>query len=183
MTGTTTLSAAERLRLRPARGSELPMLARMLEDARLRLRALGLTQWQSGYPNEETLAADLSAGRLLVLARENGAPLAAGALCFGEEESYRAIEGAWRGASPYATVHRLFTAREALRGDCAQEWLRQAQALCRARGATCLRADTHRGNAPMRALLETAGFALCGVIRLCGTPEPDPERLAYEKIL
>ena len=81
MTGTTTLSAAERLRLRPARGSELPMLARMLEDARLRLRALGLTQWQSGYPNGETLAADRSAGRLLVLAREGGAPLAAGALC------------------------------------------------------------------------------------------------------
>lgn len=46
-----------------------------------------------------------------------------------------------------------------------------------------LRADTHRGNAPMRTLLERAGFRLCGVIRLCSSPEPDPERLAYQKIL
>ena len=46
-----------------------------------------------------------------------------------------------------------------------------------------LRADTHRGNAPMRALLEGAGFRLCGIIRLCSSPEPDPERLAYQKIL
>lgn len=68
--------------LRPARENELPQLERMLEDARERLRALGLTQWQSGYPNLETLAADVAAQRMLVLAREDDVLLAAGALCW-----------------------------------------------------------------------------------------------------
>lgn len=68
--------------LRPARENELPQLERMLKDARERLRALGLTQWQSGYPNLETLAADVAAQRMLVLARDDGALLAAGAHCW-----------------------------------------------------------------------------------------------------
>lgn len=68
--------------LRPARENELPQLERMLEDARERLRILGLTQWQSGYPNLETLAADVAAQRTLVLAREDGVLLAAGARCW-----------------------------------------------------------------------------------------------------
>lgn len=174
---------AESVRLRPARPDELPRLERMLEDARERLRALGLTQWQSGYPNRETLAGDLAAGRFWVLARDGGELLAGGALCFGEEESYREIDGAWLSGGPYATVHRLFTAQEALRGGRALQWLSAAGELCRSRGVFCLRADTHRGNAPMRALLGRAGFRLCGVIRLADSPEPDPERLAYQKNL
>ena len=169
--------------LRPARGNELPQLERMLEDARERLRALGLTQWQSGYPNLETLAADVAAQRMLVLARDDGALLAAGALCFGEDESYREIDGSWLSDAPYATVHRLFTARDTLRCGCARRWLCAAETLCLSHGVHSLRADTHRGNAPMRALLERGGFRLCGVIRLCSSPEPDPERLAYQKIL
>ena len=49
------------MEFRPARADELPRLCEMLESAKERLRLLGLTQWQSGIPNGEMLAADIAA--------------------------------------------------------------------------------------------------------------------------
>lgn len=183
MTATaTTAIPPEPVRLRPASPEDLPQLLPMLEAAKERLRALGLTQWQSGYPDGETRREDIAIGRGFLLARGEIA-LTYAAICFGEDESYRSIEGAWLREGPYAAVHRLMTAQPALRGGYALRLLREAEALAVSRGAGSLRADTHRGNLPMRALLARAGFTACGVIRLVHTPEPDPERLAFQKLL
>lgn len=170
------------MEFRPARPDELPRLCIMLEDARERLRRLGLTQWQSGSPNRAMLAADIAAGRSFVLAEENRL-LASAAICFGEDENYREIDGAWLNAEPYAAIHRVFTARDALQKGCATLLLEHIADLCLHRCVHNLRVDTHRGNLPMQALLRRCGFTLCGGIVLRNTPEPDPKRLAYQKIL
>ena len=170
------------MEFRPARADELSCLCEMLENAKERLRLLGLTQWQSGTPNREMLAADITAGRSFVLA-EQGKLLASAAICFGEDESYRDIDGAWPNEEPYAAIHRVFTAQDALRKGCGALLLQNAETLCLGRGVRNLRADTHRGNLPMQALLRRCGFSLCGVIILQNTPEIDPERLAYHKTL
>lgn len=170
------------MEFRPARADELPRLCEMLENAKERLRLLGLTQWQSGIPNGEMLAADIAAGRSFVLA-EQGELLASAAICFGEDESYREIDGAWPNNEPYAAIHRVFTAQDALRKGCGTLLLQKAETFCLRRGVRNLRVDTHRGNLPMQALLRRCGFSLCGVIILQNTPEIDPERLAYHKIL
>ena len=181
MTAKTAISP-DAARLRPARPEDLPRLLPMLEAAKERLRALGLTQWQSGYPDGETLREDLAAGRGFLLARGEEA-LTYAAICFGEDESYRSIDGAWLGGGPYAAVHRLMTAPSALRGGYALRLLREAEALAVSVDLDGRRTNKQRGNLPMRALLARAGFTACGVIRLVRTPEPDPERLAFQKLL
>lgn len=170
------------MEFRPARADELPRLCIMLEDARERLRRLGLTQWQSGSPNRGMLAADIAAGRSFVLAQGSDL-LASAAVCFGEDENYRAIDGAWLNAEPYAAIHRVFTAQDALQKGCATLLFQHIADTCLRRQIHNLRVDTHRGNLPMQALLRHCGFTLCGVIVLQNTPETDPERLAYQKIL
>ena len=128
------------MEFRPARAGELPRLCEMLESAKERLRLLGLTQWQSGIPNGEMLAADIAAGRSFVLA-EQGELLASAAICFGEDESYREIDGAWPNNEPYAAIHRVFTAQDALRKGCGCK--KRKRSACGAACATC--GSTHTG--------------------------------------
>ena len=48
---------------------------------------------------------------------------------------------------------------------------------CRENNVASLKVDTHKGNIPMRKMLERNGFIYCGIIYLA-TGE---ERVAYEK--
>ena len=153
------------MEFRQARQGDLPQMEHMLQEAKERLRALGIDQWQSGYPNRESLNRDLAAGAAYVL-EEQGSLRAMAAILFEEEKTYRRIEGAWKNQEPYMVLHRVCAAR-----DC-----------CR-RGYASRRIDTHRGNAPMRRFLEKLGFQECGVIFLEDPGEPTPERIAYQKIL
>lgn len=42
------------MKIRNAELCDLPYLLEMLENAKASLRALGIDQWQNGYPNETT---------------------------------------------------------------------------------------------------------------------------------
>lgn len=170
------------MEFRQARQGDLPQMEHMLQEAKERLRALGIDQWQSGYPNRESLNRDLAAGTAYVL-EEQGSLRAMAAILFEEEKTYRRIEGAWKNQEPYMVLHRVCAARGCCRRGYASRLFRQAEELCRARGLWNVRIDTHRGNAPMRRFLEKLGFQECGVIFLKDPGEPTPERIAYQKIL
>ena len=43
------------MKIRNAELCDLPYLLEMLENAKASLRALGIDQWQNGYPNETTV--------------------------------------------------------------------------------------------------------------------------------
>ena len=47
------------MKIRNAELCDLPYLLEMLENAKASLRALGIDQWQNGYPNETTLREDI----------------------------------------------------------------------------------------------------------------------------
>lgn len=47
------------MKIRNAELCDLPYLLEMLENAKASLRALGIDQWQNGYPNENTLREDI----------------------------------------------------------------------------------------------------------------------------
>ena len=49
--------------------------------------------------------------------------------------------------------------------------------------AAALRADTHRHNEPMKALLRRCGFTYRGNITILAEPGHDDRRQAFEKIL
>jgi hypothetical protein len=57
------------------------------------------------------------------------------------------------------------------------------EALCRQRGRTVLRVDTHRKNKAMQSMLDRHGFQFRGNVLVRIGEGHDPRRKAYEKVL
>ncbi len=99
--------------------------------------------------------------------------LAQFALCPGEDPTYKHIDGAWLDNDAYVTIHRIASAglvRHAAR-DCIVWALKHYGNV---------RADTHPNNKAMQHVLETCGFARCGLIQLLDRPT-DTTRIAYQR--
>ena len=169
----------EQLLFRPARTADLPRIVQIIRQAQAQMRALGSDQWQDGYPAPSDIERDIATGAGYVLCRAGEAEATAyGAILFDGEPAYEAIEGRWLTGGPYAVLHRLAVAGEALGRGIAEEFLRRIAALAAARGTASFRIDTNFDNTPMLRVLRRAGFAHCGTIDYDGA-----ERLAFEKAL
>ncbi len=139
----------------------LPEILRIYSYAREFMARMGNpTQWRGGYPAPDLIAADIRAGQSDVGVGGDGRIHCTFALLFGDEPTYREIEGgAWLNDAPYATIHRLA-------GDGRERGVFAACiAFCRLRCAN-LRADTHADNRIMQHLLEEYGFQKCGIIHV-----------------
>lgn len=171
------------MEFRAAVEKDIGPVMEIIRQAQLFLGSQGIDQWQSGYPDEEVLQADVSGGHSYLLA-EKGVVLCTAALYFDEEPAYNAIyEGEWRGCFPYGTVHRLAVSGSARGRGIAALLLQKLEEISRQNGVFYMRTDTHQGNLPMQALLQKTGFAVCGQIFLDGGPEDGQCRLAYDKLL
>lgn len=171
-----------RLQPRPAADRDFDAILALLDRARAAIRALGIDQWQDGYPEPELIAQDISLGRGWVFA--DGDRIAGYAvLLAGREPVYDALDGAWRSpCDRYLTLHRM-AIDDSYRGTgLSVRMLAFAEARARAQGLASVRADTHRGNLAMRGLMEKCGYAPCGEVRYDVTAG-DPVRVAYEKVL
>jgi GNAT superfamily N-acetyltransferase len=87
----------------------------------------GRTQWQDGYPNKETIAADIAAGIGLVLV-DAGKVIGYCVLITTGEPHYDTIEGKWLTQSNshdcrYAVVHRLAVNPSLAGRGIATQWL------------------------------------------------------------
>ncbi|MBR2072596.1 MAG: GNAT family N-acetyltransferase, partial [Alistipes sp.] len=97
---------------RQATPHDLPTIYEILEGAIRRLGAMGVDQWQHGYPNRERIAQDVAEGVGYVIDEEDRV-VAYGAVIFTGEEAYRAIEGRWlTDEENYVVVHRMCVAEE-----------------------------------------------------------------------
>lgn len=174
--------------LRPTRSSEIDRVMQILSDGRASIAALGIDQWQGGYPFRATIEEDVATGKSRVVESEEGLLLATAMIDFEGDVTYDNIEGAWLTSSTsdkpaYACVHRLAVAAESKGKGAAKFLLAEACAAAERAGLESVRIDTHPGNVPMRSLLEACGFKLCGIILITHTDEDTPERVAYEKRL
>ncbi len=155
--------------IRLAEKNDLGQLLALYAAARKRMKAAGNpTQWGEDYPSEQLLAEDIRQKQLYVMT--NGKELyGAFVLAWGEDATYRKIEGEWKDFSAYATIHRLAgkTEKKGVFWECLD--------FCQQQSAH-LRADTHSDNGAMRHLLEKSGFAYCGIIYV----EDGSPRRAYE---
>ncbi len=170
------------MRIRKATTAELSAIMPIFEEARASIAALGIDQWQDGYPTEAHIAADIAAGESYCVEVE-GEPVGAFAFLLGGEPTYDVIEdGAWLTASDsreagYATLHRV-AVKGSMRG-CGISTSIVAFALreAAAQGKESVRVDTHHGNVVMRRMLEKHGFTPCGTIYL----ENGHRRIGYER--
>ena len=155
------------MKIRNAELCDLPYLLEMLENAKASLRALGIDQWQNGYPNETTLREDIQNRICRVVIDDENNILASAAVYVGDEPTYHEIyNGAWQTENKiYGIVHRIMAAKSAKNRGAA--------------GVTSMRCDTHPGNIIMQHTLEKNGYIRCGIIHLTD----GADRFAYEKVL
>lgn len=160
----------------------------ILADGRASLAALGIDQWQGGYPHRAVVETDVERGDSFVV-EDGGRIIATAMIGFAGERDYDRIEGgAWltdcTSAAPcYGVVHRV-AVRSGDKGKGAAAYLlARAEELAASEGSASVRIDTHPGNAPMRRLLEKCGYTQCGTIYIAHAEEGTPERIAYERLL
>ena len=105
------------MKIRNAELCDLPYLLEMLENAKASLRALGIDQWQNGYPNETTLREDIQNKICRVVIDDENNILASAAVYVGDEPTYHEIyNGAWQTENKiYGIVHRIMAANNAKR--------------------------------------------------------------------
>ncbi|MDE7069096.1 MAG: GNAT family N-acetyltransferase [Alistipes sp.] len=163
------------LLFRPAAPNDLHRIGSIIRDARERMRLRGSRQWQNGYPAAEDIGRDIARERGYVLCTPEGRIVAYGAVAFDGEAAYADIRGSWLDEEPYAVLHRLAVAGEALRQGVAAEFLRRSIRLTRGRGLRSFRADTNFDNAAMLRLFAALGFVRCGEIRYADGP-----RIAFQ---
>ena len=151
-------------------------------EARGTIAALGINQWQDGYPSLAVLTDDISCGCSFCVERDGDVVGTFALIDDGEPLYDRIFNGHWLSGddySGYVAMHRVAVAVSSRGGGVSGEIISYAEDHARSIGRTSLRIDTHEGNVVMRRMLEKNGFVHCGTIYLANG---DP-RVAYEKIL
>ena len=184
---------SDSLEIRLARAGEASAVLAVLDEGRAAIAALGLEQWQHGYPDLASVKADIAAGRCLVAVDAvSESLLGTCALCLERDVDYTAAARAglpWLTDSvaepvPYAAVHRCATAAAAVRRGVMRLLLSEMERRALAAGRSSLRMDTHPGNVRMRGLLSALGFTELGPFDMVDHAVPtDTRRIAYEKLL
>ena len=167
--------------IRKASIHDIPALDALFAEARMTIAALGIDQWQNGYPSLVVIEEDVHLGRAYVVEMD-GCVVGTFVLITDGEPTYdRIYDGAWRTGdeADYVAIHRVAVSVARRGSGLSTAILDYAAEAARKLGRTSLRIDTHRGNVVMRRMLERHGFLHCGSIYL----ENGDHRVAYEKIL
>ena len=105
----------DRIRIRLAVQEDMTAIMSVFAQARAAIAALGIDQWQDGYPTEAHIDADIEKGYAYVLCT-GGMVQGYFAMIGDPEPTYaRIYDGAWLTDGAYTTVHRVAMS-DALRG-------------------------------------------------------------------
>lgn len=154
------------MNIRRSTHADVDTILGIYESAKRYMRANGnFEQWNGPYPSAEVILNDIAGGNHYMAFDDDGQLLVVFALIFGEDPTYRVVEGGqWLNDKPYATIHRIASA--GLRGGMVDAAV--AYAFERVDN---VRIDTHADNCPMLDALGRLGFSHIGVIRLAdGSP-------------
>ena len=165
------------MQLRKAHPSELPVIWDIIQYAIEQRRLDGSQQWQDGYPNEATIRTDIDTGNGYVVT-DGDEILVYGAILFGKEPAYEAIEGKWLSTGEYVVVHRLAASRSAKGKGIATAFFGMLEELSRKHGVYSIKVDTNFDNSPMLHIFDKLGYTYCGEVYFRGAA-----RRAYEKLI
>ena len=173
--------------IRKTTAADIDEIVQILDEARRTIAALGINQWQDGYPNRGSIETDLARNCSYVLEADGedgrGHVIGTFALIPDGEPLYDVIEnGHWKTGDDsrnYNAVHRVAIAVASRGSGASTAMVDFVCGITRLEGKASVRIDTHEGNLVMRRMLEKHGFVHCGTIYLANG---DP-RVAYERIL
>ena len=163
---------------RRAQNSDVDKIVQILQDAISFLKESGSSQWQSGYPNRETVEEDIEKQVAWVLTVDNEVAGYA-AVVIGREPTYADIEGKWENnVDTYATIHRIAVSSKFRGMHLSQFFLSNIISLTYAQGIHNFRIDTSRKNKIVQHIAVSHNFIERGIIQVDDPINPD--RLAYE---
>ena len=168
--------------VRKTETKDLSSLIALFDEARGTIAALGIDQWQNGYPNLEVAEEDVALSRSFVVTDGESLCGTFVLLTDGEVTYDKIYNGHWLSGDEnkdYVAIHRVAVA-VAFRGKgISDAMIDYAAEFAGKLARKSLRIDTHEGNIVMRRMLEKHDFKACGTIYLqSGAP-----RVAYEKVL
>ncbi|MDR3251074.1 MAG: GNAT family N-acetyltransferase [Tannerella sp.] len=164
---------------RKAALNDLRSMMDVVRQAQASLKALGIDQWQNGYPSEEVICRDIGNGDAFVLT-DDDIVIAMATVIFNNEPTYDVIyEGEWLSRGEFVVVHRMAVADCSRKKGVASIIFHEVGMTAKSRNISSFKIDTHEGNIPMRNVLLKNGFKYCGKIFL----KDGALRLAFEKIL
>ena len=182
---------SELLSMRRAVAAEAERVMDIIEDGRRSIAALGIAQWQFGYPDLATIERDIAHGFCYVAEDVAGVLVGTLAICRGVDPEYVQAPVSWLtsdtacGDVPYVAIHRCATSLRAQKRGVMGFMFRATADLARAWGYQSIRIDTHPGNVAMRGFLTKQGFSEIGPFELATKTngETDLIRIAYEKLV
>jgi GNAT superfamily N-acetyltransferase len=149
----------------------------ILQQAIIRRKNDGSTQWQDGYPNLEVINKDIENGYGYVLT-EGEKTIGYCALLINDEPEYKKIEGKWLSNSDFVVFHRVAISENYLGNNLSKKIIDFIEEFARNSNIKSLKADTNHDNFAMMKIFEKSGFTFCGIVHFRGSP-----RRAYEKVL
>ena len=163
---------------RRAQNSDVDKIVQILNDAISFLKESGSSQWQSGYPNRETVEEDIEKQVAWVLTVDNEVAGYA-AVVIGREPTYADIEGKWENnVDTYATIHRIAVSSKFRGMHLTQFFLSNIISLTYAQEIHNFRIDTGEKNKIVQHIATSHNFIKRGIIQVDDPINPD--RLAYE---
>lgn len=175
--------------MRATTEADLEAILGIIEDGRASLDALGIDQWQNGYPTIEILQEDIRQKHGYMAIDDDGTPLGIISAIFGGERQYDNIQnGSWLTNSlshepRYCAIHRVAVSQNASGRGVASYMMKAIEDIAREHNVESIRIDTHEGNTPMRKLISKCGYTECGIVYVIDRHETTRERVAYEKLL
>ena len=165
-----------------AAASHAEAMLELFSEARVTIAALGIDQWQNGYPSRAVVEEDLALARAYAVMDDKELCGTFVLMEDGEPTYDEIFDGHWLtgdDSQDYIAMHRVAISVRMRGKGISSAIVDYAAARARALGRASVRIDTHQGNVVMRRMLEKHGFAYCGVIYLTS----GESRVAYEKIL
>lgn len=164
-------------RLRLAKISEQEIVSEILQNAIIRRKKEGSSQWQDGYPNEETVLKDFASKEAFVLTK-NEEIVAYVALIFDKEPAYETGDVIWITTEKYAVVHRAAVSEKFLGQGMATMLFTKIEEFVKSKGVFSIKVDTNFDNFPMLKIFENLNYKYCGEVFFRGSA-----RKAFEKVL
>lgn len=168
--------------IRKSSASDLDKLMSIFDEARATIAALGIDQWQNGYPSREVITEDIKAARSYSVETDSDICGTFVLVDDGEVTYDKIYDGHWLTgdeSDDYVAIHRVAISVKNRGSGISTAIIDYAARFARELGRASLRIDTHEGNVVMRRMLEKHGFKYCGVIYL----QSGDARVAYEKEL
>lgn len=165
------------MRLRKVKPEEKYIALEIIEMAKLHLKNQGIDQWQDGYPNLESIKADITAerGYFIVCSDE---PVGYMCLDFDGEPVYGQLDGNWKHDGKYAALHRLAISDKGRGKGYGKRAFELAEEYCKRQGINSIRVDTKNTNPKMRHVITSNGYQYRGDVYY----ESSGARMAFEKV-